>query len=89
MPPRAIVHERIKTSRRRHLHVVASTHRDLRELAHQGLFREDLFYRLAVFVLAVPGLDQRVEDIPALAAHFGARACGCRALSRRPLTLHN
>jgi DNA-binding NtrC family response regulator len=53
--------------------VVASTHRDLRELAHQGHFREDLFYRLAVFVLAVPGLDQRVEDIPALVAHFAAQ----------------
>lgn len=53
--------------------VVASTHRDLRELAHQGLFREDLFYRLAVFVLAVPGLDQRVEDIPALVAHFASQ----------------
>ena len=53
--------------------VVASTHRDLRELARQGLFREDQFYRLAVFVLAVPGLDQRVEDIPALAAHFASQ----------------
>ncbi|WP_213308671.1 sigma-54-dependent transcriptional regulator [Paraburkholderia sacchari] len=53
--------------------VVASTHRDLRELARQGLFREDLFYRLAVFVLAVPGLDQRIEDIAALAAHFASR----------------
>ncbi|MEX3981194.1 sigma 54-interacting transcriptional regulator [Paraburkholderia sp. EG287A] len=53
--------------------VVASTHRDLRELARQGLFREDLFYRLAVFVLAVPGLDQRVEDIAALAAHFASQ----------------
>jgi len=53
--------------------VVAATHRDLRERAHQGLFREDLFYRLAVFVLAVPGLDQRVEDIPALVAHFASQ----------------
>ncbi|CAM2173501.1 hypothetical protein PSAC2689_220032 [Paraburkholderia sacchari] len=53
--------------------VVASTHRDLRELARHGLFREDLFYRLAVFALAVPGLDQRIEDIPALAAHFASR----------------
>ncbi|MEM5330454.1 sigma 54-interacting transcriptional regulator [Paraburkholderia sp. JHI2823] len=53
--------------------VVAATHRDLRERAHQGLFREDLFYRLAVLVLAVPGLDQRVEDIPALVAHFASQ----------------
>ncbi|WP_027213434.1 sigma-54-dependent transcriptional regulator [Burkholderia sp. WSM2232] len=53
--------------------VVAATHRDLRELAREGLFREDLFYRLAVFVLAVPGLEQRVEDIPALVNHFASQ----------------
>jgi transcriptional regulator with AAA-type ATPase domain len=53
--------------------VVAATHRDLRELAREGLFREDLFYRLAVFVLAVPGLAQRVEDIPALVSHFSSQ----------------
>ncbi|WP_109478732.1 sigma 54-interacting transcriptional regulator [Paraburkholderia sp. C35] len=52
--------------------VVASTHRDLRELSREGRFREDLFYRLAVFVLAVPGLEQRVEDIPALVEHFAS-----------------
>ncbi|CAH2803929.1 MAG: hypothetical protein PPHEINF_5576 [uncultured Paraburkholderia sp.] len=52
---------------------MAATHRDLRELAREGLFREDLFYRLAVFVLAVPGLEQRVEDIPALVNHFASQ----------------
>jgi transcriptional regulator with AAA-type ATPase domain len=52
--------------------VVAATHRDLRQLARDGEFREDLFYRLAVFVLAVPGLEQRVEDIPALVTHFAS-----------------
>ncbi|MDR5746544.1 sigma-54 dependent transcriptional regulator [Caballeronia sp. LZ029] len=53
--------------------IVAATHRDLRELANEGRFREDLYYRLAVFVLAVPGLDQRVEDIPSLLTHFAAQ----------------
>ncbi|TDV19703.1 sigma 54-interacting transcriptional regulator [Paraburkholderia caballeronis] len=53
--------------------VVAATHRDLRDAAHAGGFREDLYYRLAVFVLAVPGLDQRGEDIPALVKHFAAQ----------------
>ncbi|WP_118179764.1 sigma-54-dependent transcriptional regulator [Paraburkholderia phosphatilytica] len=53
--------------------IVAATHRDLRELARDGQFREDLFYRLAVFVLAVPGLEQRVEDIPALVTHFATQ----------------
>lgn len=76
--------------------VVAATHRDLRELAQQGLFREDLFYRLAVFVLAVPGLDQRAEDIPALVAHFAAQharrlefsPAAIRRLSRHPWPGH-
>ncbi|CAD6531429.1 sigma 54-interacting transcriptional regulator [Paraburkholderia sabiae] len=53
--------------------VVAATHRDLRELSREGRFREDLFYRLAVFVLGVPGLEQRVEDIPALVTHFASQ----------------
>ncbi|WP_321795866.1 sigma 54-interacting transcriptional regulator [Caballeronia sp. J97] len=53
--------------------IVAATHRNLRELADDGRFREDLYYRLAVFVLAVPGLEQRVEDIPSLIAHFAAQ----------------
>nr|WP_269112410.1 sigma-54 dependent transcriptional regulator [Burkholderia diffusa] len=53
--------------------VVAATHRNLLEEARAGRFREDLFYRLAVFILNVPGLAQRSEDIPLLAAHFAAR----------------
>ncbi|WP_175873559.1 sigma-54 dependent transcriptional regulator [Burkholderia sp. BCC0397] len=53
--------------------VVAATHRDLHEAARAGRFREDLYYRLAVFVLAVPGLDQRADDIPALVTHFAAQ----------------
>lgn len=53
--------------------VVAATHRDLRHAVHEGRFREDLFYRLAVFVLNVPGLDQRADDIPLLVAHFAAQ----------------
>ncbi|MFL9861070.1 sigma 54-interacting transcriptional regulator [Paraburkholderia madseniana] len=53
--------------------VVAATHRDLRLAVREGRFREDLFYRLAVFVLTVPGLDQRIEDIPLLIDHFAAQ----------------
>ncbi|CCD35430.1 unnamed protein product [Candidatus Paraburkholderia kirkii UZHbot1] len=53
--------------------IVAATHRDLRELSRDGCFREDLYYRLAVFVLAVPGLEQRIEDIPSLVNHFAAQ----------------
>ncbi|MBN3727329.1 sigma-54-dependent transcriptional regulator [Burkholderia sp. Ac-20379] len=53
--------------------VVAATHRDLREAAQAGRFREDLYFRLAVFVLDVPGLEQRAEDIPALVKHFAGQ----------------
>ena len=52
--------------------VVAASHRDLEALVREGRFREDLYYRLAVFVLQVPGLEQRREDIPELVAHFAA-----------------
>lgn len=65
--------------------VVAATHRDLLASVHEGRFREDLYYRLAPFVLEVPGLEQRRDDIPALAQHFAARQP--RALSFTPEAL--
>ncbi len=50
--------------------IVAATHRDLEHRIHEGLFREDLYYRLMVFPLDVPPLRDRIEDLPALVAHF-------------------
>jgi transcriptional regulator with GAF, ATPase, and Fis domain len=54
--------------------VVAATHRDLQEMVRLGQFREDLWYRLAVFPIYLPPLRERPEDIPALARHFAQRA---------------
>ncbi len=50
--------------------IIAATHQDLRQLINQGLFREDLFYRLNVVPIRLPPLRERTEDIPDLARHF-------------------
>ena len=50
--------------------VVASTHRDLEAAMRERAFREDLYYRLAVFPIDVPPLRTRHEDVPLLAEHF-------------------
>lgn len=50
--------------------VMAATNRDLRQLVKEGRFQDDLFYRLHVIPIVVPPLRDRVEDIPALVAHF-------------------
>ena len=57
-----------------HARVIAATHRNLEELLSQDGFREDLYYRLRVFDIAVPPLRDRMNDLPLLAHHLVQRA---------------
>lgn len=50
--------------------VIAATNKDLRKEISEGRFREDLYHRLAVIIINVPGLNDRKEDIPALVEYF-------------------
>ncbi|GGH77007.1 Fis family transcriptional regulator [Phaeocystidibacter marisrubri] len=53
--------------------VLAATNKDLQKEIADGKFREDLYHRLSVIVIRVPGLNDRKEDIPQLAEHFGEK----------------
>jgi two-component system nitrogen regulation response regulator GlnG len=59
-----------RTPIKTNVRIIAATNKDLRNLIHQGLFREDLFFRLNVVPLRLPPLRERTEDIGDLAQHF-------------------
>jgi two-component system nitrogen regulation response regulator GlnG len=74
---------------RANVRIIAATHRDLRSSIRQGLFREDLFYRLNVVPIRLPPLRERIEEIALLARHFldKARADGLPFKSLDPAAL--
>ncbi|MCB0660680.1 MAG: sigma-54-dependent Fis family transcriptional regulator, partial [Saprospiraceae bacterium] len=55
--------------------VIAATNKDLRAEIAKGHFREDLYHRLAVIIIQVPSLNDRVDDIPELTKHFIQQVC--------------
>ncbi len=66
--------------------VVAATNKDLQKEIADGKFREDLYHRLGVIVVRVPGLNDRKEDIPELAEHFGAKVSEEQGIAPKKIT---
>lgn len=66
--------------------IIAATHVDLAQRVRQGLFREDLFYRLNVVPIRVPALRERLEDLPELCDHILARIAKARGAPAKRLT---
>ncbi|MCH9807354.1 MAG: nitrogen regulation protein NR(I) [Alphaproteobacteria bacterium] len=73
-----------RTPIKSNVRIIAATHRDLRSQIQQGLFREDLYYRLNVVPMRLPPLRERLEDIGDLARHF-LRRCAAEGLGQRDI----
>ncbi len=67
--------------------LVAATHRDIKQMITDGRFRQDLYYRISTFPIALPSLRERVEDLPLLMEALIRRVGGGRARAVHPATL--
>lgn len=65
--------------------VVAATNKNLREEIRKGNFREDLYHRLSVIVIAVPPLSERRDDIPLLSDYFIRKICAEYGIPPKPI----
>ena len=65
--------------------VICATNKNLKQMVNDGLFREDLYYRLNVVNIRIPALRERVEDIPLLVDHFIKKYC--TSMSRNIMTI--
>ena len=63
--------------------VLAATNKDLAKEIAEGNFREDLFHRLNVIPIAVPALNERLEDIPLLVEHFTGHICDEQGIAKK------
>ena len=73
-----------RTPIKTNVRIIAATHRDLRSQIQQGLFREDLYYRLNVVPLRLPPLRERLEDVGDLVRHF-LRRCASEGMGQRSI----
>ncbi len=67
------------------IRVIAATHRNLEAMLAEGLFREDLYFRIRVFPISIPPLRERLADIPALVQHFMQKKAREMTLAQIPV----
>ncbi|MDR1786186.1 MAG: sigma 54-interacting transcriptional regulator [Spirochaetaceae bacterium] len=81
---REIVRVGGKYPKRIDVRIIAATNKDLWQAVQERKFREDLYFRLNVFTIALPALRERQEDVVVLADHFIRNKCGAKTVTLSP-----